>query len=153
MWALSPSLWAATLLFQLIAQDPRGRRTPGSPTTRAATKRAGLRCDHAAHHQCLVSWALVTQSADEKTEAPGSISHSPGCRSMVGSEASLPASHIAHGAQGPGGNTARAGSQTPTLSPAWSEKVGSLSQGHAARSSHSSPVSSPQPQAGVEIGG
>lgn len=28
LWALSPSLWAATLLFQLIAQDPRGRRTP-----------------------------------------------------------------------------------------------------------------------------
>lgn len=79
------------------------------------------------HHQCLVSWALLTQYADEKTEAPESISHSPGCRSEAGSEASLPASHMAHGAQGPGGN--ERGSQTPTLSPAWSGKVGSLSQG------------------------
>lgn len=105
-----------------------------------------------AHHQGLVLWAFLTQSADEKPQAPESISHSPGCRSEVGSEASLPASHMAHGAQGPGGNTARAGSQTPTLSPAWSRKAGSLSQGHAARSGHSSPVSSPQPQAGVGMG-
>ena len=105
-----------------------------------------------AHHQGLLSWAFLTQSAEEKTQAPESISHSPGCRSKVGAEASLPASHITHGAQGPGGNTARVGSKTPTLSTAWSRKAGSLSQGHAARSGHSSPVSSPQPQAGVGMG-
>ena len=67
------------------------------------------------HHQCLVSWALLTQYADEKTEAPESISHSPGCRSEVGSEASLPASHIAHGAQGPGGNMNEAARHPPLV--------------------------------------
>lgn len=74
------SLWELPRYFskQLRILEAEADGCPASPKTRAAVRRAELRCDHVCSHQHPVSRVLLTQSAAEKTEAPESISHSPG---------------------------------------------------------------------------
>lgn len=108
---LGVSVWVRELpryfSKQLGILEAEADGCPASPRTRAAVRRAELRWDHVCSHQHPVSRVLLTQSAAENTEAPESISRSPGGGSEVGSEASLPAGHTTHRALVPGGNVAR----------------------------------------------